>query len=720
MFKHIYQINVTKQIAIKASLAALISTYIYIYFQIPMGSLAILAPLLAITPGLGDSIQRGISALLGITTGCFVGLILTIYFLNNHYEMLIAFTLWFFICGYVVKYPTLAMPALLAGVFSLVIGNTAIFSADTAILNFFGLIVFLTLGLIIFQIINKTLWPNYAYKSLKPMAVSLLSLQSDFFDAIFQKKSTQQLACQESLLRKKIAENQSLLLSSRYELKNRTAVFEYFDKYYAVLENVSLSLVILKRQCLDNADQTMPEAFNDAMILIQAVFKGHLDKKTISTSWLEAEIETKIKKNINQLTVTDKIYNIGRTLLAILTELSKLTEVISSYKNETGKQTEQNVSNPFFLSRLTLFISAKLKLICQFKLDMNQLLFVARLLVCLGVLFYIQQYFNWASGFSALVTAYLVTGPTQGKTLQTSIWRANGAILGSLIGFGFLLIFSYFPNVIIMLAGVSGLIGICAYVSLRGAQQSYVGMQIALAALLVILPYPFLSITLDIGIERTLSVIIGGIIAVLVSIIIFPRRASCSLNINISQMMRQCKNLYYETANTPVNSEAVIDLKALLRQYANQHGNLISQVEYEKPSPEYITETLALIESVRELYINLVWLTNVNLCYGKKQHIISDSVTLSNLKPVENWFDRLALSIEKHQSTTLPVEIIDPQSQVKPAMIAYFKHLSHWAALQQDPNIKTHISALKQHLQAIFDSMKKIDVIARKQIRMLM
>ncbi len=158
------------------------------------------------------------------------------------------------------------------------------------------------------------------------------------------------------------------------------------------------------------------------------------------------------------------------------------------------------------------------------------LAFATRLLVAAFATFWFVLAFNWESGVAAVISVFIITQSTLGRSYRKMIQRLIGCVLGGV--FATLAMVMLVPNfdAFWQMASLLGVLmfGAC-YVASGGPRFSYVGIQAAL--IIVILLVPDASQPLDlVGFwQRLTGILLACTVTVLVSILVFPVTSSGKL-----------------------------------------------------------------------------------------------------------------------------------------------------------------------------------------------
>jgi uncharacterized membrane protein YccC len=709
-------LNPVTQLSLKVALASAIGCVIFLYFQNTFGFLLILAPLIAVSSSIGGSKKQACLALTGVALGCLFGLIAVSTLINQHIALALLFAGWILLIGYLMKYPALAMSALLAGAFSITIADTALYNQSLAVSYFFSIIGCLALGLFIFQVINYTLWPTYAYKQIRAALIKTLELEQALVESILTNLTGDQQAKLriqdlEKLVRQQLQINHKLLTEAGYELKHKQVVTDYIAQYYFAVDSIFFSLLKLA----DYTHQTNLKVsfFTDNQKVLQQGFDQLFSELstniTHNTQVTEAEINLtqRIKQLSGSLATYAEQNNLSKdeqSAIQVCLHLFKSLLIDCAGLNSLIKQlNQQQLTQPD--TDKGQFITQLKRLLASTSFDPHQFFFSAKLLIALAILFFIQQYFAWSSAVSAMVTAIFVLGPTHGKTMQTSLWRASGSLSGCALGFIFLLILEHFPSTWLLVLGITLLIYFCTELTSKGPAQANIGIQIALATTLVLLPNPYFSGSVETGFLRFMGVITGAVVAALVSITFLPRRATSEYHSHLAHLLAHTKDLFNLVfviqPNQPISKTALQHNLVTARQYASQYPTLLGQMVYEKASQDDQQFCIDLANSLRSLYLNAICLVNLanQACYETGYLRLNKEIIFSS--NIDKWFTAAYQKLASSKRTaTLPVINLE---DIKAELADYFHKVT------SELNTTAHLPGLKHSLASFYGIIAEID-----------
>jgi len=166
-------------------------------------------------------------------------------------------------------------------------------------------------------------------------------------------------------------------------------------------------------------------------------------------------------------------------------------------------------------------------------------------------------YYQWPSGQWVPITIMVVMSaqPHFGGALQRAYMRFLGTAAGVMVTL--LTLITFHDNVLAVFAVTFLACGIFAYIASHSGNISYAG---TLGGVTVILTLASIGVkaTPELAIQRGSYIVIGIIIALLVSRFLFPIHAREALRFSIAKVLRRLKKLYFETISHNI-TDAILD-----------------------------------------------------------------------------------------------------------------------------------------------------------------
>lgn len=144
-------------------------------------------------------------------------------------------------------------------------------------------------------------------------------------------------------------------------------------------------------------------------------------------------------------------------------------------------------------------------------LEVNFLIYVVKCLIGLVITYTIYISFPQHQFFWSVISVLLAFSPDDKDAKRVAYDRMKANILGSSVGM--LLFLIHVPNLLIMAIGVASTIGIATLLNIQSTTRS------ALAAVIIVLLYEQQNATWHIALERMICVIIGCLIALLLTLL---------------------------------------------------------------------------------------------------------------------------------------------------------------------------------------------------------
>jgi uncharacterized membrane protein YccC len=266
----------------------------------------------------------------------------------------------------------------------------------------------------------------------------------------------------------------------------------------------------------------------------------------------------------------------------------------------------------------------------------------------------LAKYFNWPTGQWVPITIIVVMSAQAhfGAALQKAYMRFLGTVAGVIITILTLLIFDHNLWIIFTVVFLSCLY--FTYIASGGGNISYAG---TLGGVTVVLTLTGASATVDQAVTRGLYIIIGIIIALLVSRFIFPIHAREKLRLNVAKTLRDLRQLYFKTMQVdprPKTSPQENKLDKIIMENLALQPNLINEAA---AGSRYFSNNkknllVEFVSSERKIYRLIYFIQksiNETEDIAQIMHQISSIESLHIA--IENSLDTLADSIENFAPT---------------------------------------------------------------------
>jgi multidrug resistance protein MdtO len=166
-----------------------------------------------------------------------------------------------------------------------------------------------------------------------------------------------------------------------------------------------------------------------------------------------------------------------------------------------------------------------------FSLKNREALAVAiKVALALEVAYVLMFALQWAALVTAGVTAVIVSQTSLGATIQKSLLRLGGAVLGGALGI--IAIAAAMPNLttvgeLLVVAGLG--FGLAAWIAVGSANISYVGMQAGMAFAMCVTDPAGPTTDLTVGRDRVIGILIGILSMMLINTTVWPVRARLAM-----------------------------------------------------------------------------------------------------------------------------------------------------------------------------------------------
>jgi uncharacterized membrane protein YccC len=165
------------------------------------------------------------------------------------------------------------------------------------------------------------------------------------------------------------------------------------------------------------------------------------------------------------------------------------------------------------------------------------------------------------------VTLLVVIGGLQhhGNIRKKAAERALGTLLGASLGLGLILLQSVTHSTMITYVLLAGIAGVCAYYAI--GKPGYIAL---LTAITTIIVAGHGNLSIDVGLWRTLTVLIGIAIALAFSFVL-PQYATYSWRYRLADNMRDCARIY-----SSIVEGRQMPAETMTKQFLAMSGRLVS------------------------------------------------------------------------------------------------------------------------------------------------
>ena len=151
---------------------------------------------------------------------------------------------------------------------------------------------------------------------------------------------------------------------------------------------------------------------------------------------------------------------------------------------------------------------------------------------------------SWDALLTAAVTCVLVAQTSVGATVQKSLLRLGGALLGGALGIAVIVV--AMPN-LENLAGLMAVAGLgfagASWIAAGGPRISYMGLQIGMAFAMCVTDPSGPTTNLTVGRDRVLGILVGVLVMMFVDVLLSPVRARLSMRPTLARALRSIAKL---------------------------------------------------------------------------------------------------------------------------------------------------------------------------------
>ncbi len=178
-----------------------------------------------------------------------------------------------------------------------------------------------------------------------------------------------------------------------------------------------------------------------------------------------------------------------------------------------------------------------------------------------------------------LITIVVVMSgkPSYGGALQKSYYRVIGSMSGAFFA---IMILTLFPNSILAIAlSIFIFVAFFSFVASGNAKWSKAGILGGTTVVLILSASP---VSIEKGFQRTIEILAGVVLALLVNKFIFPVRARLRLKKNISKTLLALRALYYHTLTfSESNTDDIKNLESSVDSLLDDQKSLLQDAIFE-------------------------------------------------------------------------------------------------------------------------------------------
>ena len=195
------------------------------------------------------------------------------------------------------------------------------------------------------------------------------------------------------------------------------------------------------------------------------------------------------------------------------------------------------------------------------------------------------------------VTLLVVIGGLQhhGNIRKKAAERAVGTLLGASLGLGLILLQSVTHSTMITFVLLAVIAGVCAYHAI--GKPGYIAL---LTGITTVIVAGHGNLSIDVGLWRTLTVLIGIVIALAFSFVL-PQYATYSWRYRLADNMRDSARIY-----SAIVEGRRISVEALTKQFATMNSRLVSSRSLLASVAKEIDAPLAVLEDIQRQHRSII------------------------------------------------------------------------------------------------------------------
>ena len=561
--------------ALKAAVAGILSMLLAYSLDLQQGYWACISSLIVMLPTAGATAKKSLYRFLGTCIGAFLAIFISGLFAQQHILYSIAIFLLLSFCMYKTVFSRYSYFWFLIAITSTIIMISAIGkgSPEDIVYIAFSRGFEVSIGIIVTAFLNLLVWPQYAahdyYKRSNKIKNNYLNLVKDIFYQYlegkydFDKTRNSYYAIKEqinslnevashAIFEIKTARRQKSLIILDVE-KLTKSLNHVWDFFLSVKKFENLSFH--KSYC-----QYIEEIFNISKKML--TIKHDFDKKTqlinLSDEIIDQINKRYLRKKTEGTNFKYEIYDVYlfQEFLLIINDLVDFSKNKIFFNSKTFIPTG-NKPVSFFPEEIWRFeIFGKKQL-----LNVPILKYSMKVGLTVVAVIWLWQLFDIPSGGANMALAVLlILQPDIISTHIKGILRFLGCLCGALLGFAFLglQIQSTFLLCICLLI----VIYFSMYIYFKGGPGiSYLGLQMALAFLVAVLPESHATLDTVLFLKRLLGIFFGVTIAWIINITIWNKDLLTNLKEqisfiknNIAKSSEQLKTLKYDNLSPDLTS----------------------------------------------------------------------------------------------------------------------------------------------------------------------
>lgn len=607
----------------KVVIASLICLTIYYYFAYPMGVLTALIPIIIQGPSIGSVRRKASQFILGIIIGLLVGAIISSLYTTHYFESLLMLAAWIIISSYNSKNIYTIIFWIVSGLMPLLISYFSIFTPELAIPVSLGILLASLIGCIIYLTIDISFYPQYSKDIIKNSILSMIAseryLLNDILSSfLYGKPPDKNIIKKITGLKNNFPDLHGLLLDMKAETKIAENLERVMSLYVKKFNDLALQIAGLKNTLLgydysSNKDMknhilSIQNKLNSAMsdIALKIKYRMATSFKTYDLHPENYDISDILSK-IETLQEHDKTDDKSLNVFHFIGNVRRISNSIKRtcfFLEEIKKQRESiGIEKPNKGSHINLVQRLRIKIESFLSaLTFHEMIFPFKTLLSVIIGFYVSLAFDLESGFAVVLTAFFISSPTIGKTLHGTSWRALGVLIGSVLGIACLYYLSKEPSIIMLYILIGAIVYLCACLANSGPSSIATGLQIIVTFFIIMASSPELSShSLYSAIHhRAIGLIIGGLIAYLVSLFIYPIKTQKVIIKNSSKIL-ELVSVYLEkitSIDVETKNKEKVDLESIkenLEKEGKKNQSLLPFVVYERKGIKYLNFYTSII-----------------------------------------------------------------------------------------------------------------------------
>lgn len=634
------------KLALRTAISMVLCTWIAIFLQLPNPFWATITALMMSTENVGASFEKGVLRILGTLMGVILGFLITYLFVQTPILFILAYFVVISLLSYLTvktKYPYAAIVTILTLTIVIIYGRLY---PDSA---FFSIVIWrvleIVLGIVVSCLVAVFIFPTKANQVIWHHILDIQSCCEDLMLTALDPKQTNTTTINDintsvaHALAQCVHSKKMLYFSKKeygHKIYDDATIEHLVISYQRLLHSIKFLSIRLSKNRMAGYRQDL-SCFQSLYVALHQDIKSLRQyilshgKVPLSTHHTETLLATPSQIHQTHLSLIYHAYH------DILQSIKRITQ-------DASLQTTTPPVTPLYAKKI-------IKQLIIFFNDTDLLKFGIKVGLSTSLTLVAWLYTHWPGGALGIISAWSISK----QNLYDSNTRAIQRLYGTLLGGGFSLLYLHFftDNIWTMLCALFiGVFSFSFYASWKQVNNSYLGIQANLTLTMAIVATLAPDISIAPPLERLGGIMMGGIIALLISRLIWPVHPKHMLRDSIHATMKHLAELLQQTWLRQKHSPFTTTYFITKRRYISQQ---LSAIAHLLPCLDDATQKQHDVRSANHIYpiASIVLLINYRAEYHEICHMLSpyvENITDLLERIHQQFYDILNMLAQRHVS----------------------------------------------------------------------